>query len=112
MTTSFGAANTAIAKDLNVRVATSFNGLKHTSDSLLLSKRLHVLPSFSSSEEGSTSIIRAVSTVKLLLISFSRVYGNVVLFSLFPVVLYFPFSFFFFSIILYATHYYVILLLN
>ncbi|CAA2979006.1 sulfite reductase 1 [ferredoxin], chloroplastic-like [Olea europaea var. sylvestris] len=62
MTTSFGAANTAIAKDLNVRVATSFNGLKHTSDSLLLSKRLHVLPSFSSSEEGSTSIIRAVST--------------------------------------------------
>ncbi|KAL2535808.1 Sulfite reductase [ferredoxin] [Forsythia ovata] len=62
MTTSFGAANTAIARDPNVHVATSFNGLKNTSNSIFLSKRLHVLPSFSASAECPTSIIRAVST--------------------------------------------------
>ncbi|KAL2510834.1 Sulfite reductase [ferredoxin] [Abeliophyllum distichum] len=62
MTTSFGAANTAIARDPNVHIATSFNGFKNTSNSLFLSKRMHVLPSFSASAECPTSIIRAVST--------------------------------------------------
>ncbi|KAL2540907.1 Sulfite reductase [ferredoxin] [Abeliophyllum distichum] len=63
MTTSFGGANTAIPKDPKLlRVPTSFNGLKSASNSLLLSKRLHVFHSFSASTAGPTSIIRAVST--------------------------------------------------
>ncbi|CAI9774499.1 unnamed protein product [Fraxinus pennsylvanica] len=63
MTTSFGGTNTAIPKDPNLlRVPTSFNGFKSASNSLLLSKRLHVFRSFSASNAGPTSIIRAVST--------------------------------------------------
>ncbi|KAL2557229.1 Sulfite reductase [ferredoxin] [Forsythia ovata] len=63
MTTSFGGANTAIPKDPKLlRVPTSFNGLQSASNSLLLSKRLHVYHSFSASTAGPNSIIRAVST--------------------------------------------------
>ncbi|KAL2557199.1 Sulfite reductase [ferredoxin] [Forsythia ovata] len=62
MTTSFGGANTAIPKDPKLlRVPTSFNGLQSASNSLLLSKRLHVYHSFSASTAGPNSIIRAVS---------------------------------------------------
>ncbi|KAI3449974.1 hypothetical protein Pfo_006639 [Paulownia fortunei] len=59
MTTSFGAANTAITKDPKLQVARSFNGLKSASYSLLIAKRPQV---FLASSAGTASFIRAVST--------------------------------------------------
>lgn len=68
MTTSFGGAKTAIPNETNLlRVPSSFNGFKSASNSLLLSKRLHVFHSFSASTAGPTSSIRAVSTVNKFL---------------------------------------------
>lgn len=60
MTTSFGAAiNIAAVDDPNPKLQIQrFNGLKSTSNSILLSRRIH--RSFSHS--NSTSIVRAVST--------------------------------------------------
>ncbi|XP_016464223.1 sulfite reductase 1 [ferredoxin], chloroplastic-like [Nicotiana tabacum] len=62
MTTSFGAAiNVAAVDDPNPKLQIQkFNGLKSTSNSLLLSRRLHVFQSFSPSNPS--SIVRAVST--------------------------------------------------
>ncbi|OIT22324.1 PREDICTED: sulfite reductase 1 [ferredoxin], chloroplastic [Nicotiana attenuata] len=62
MTTSFGAAiNIAVADDPNPKhQIQKFTGLKSTSNSLLLSRRLHVFQSFSPSNPS--SIVRAVST--------------------------------------------------
>ncbi|NP_001312233.1 sulfite reductase 1 [ferredoxin], chloroplastic [Nicotiana tabacum] len=62
MTTSFGAAiNIAVADDPNPKLQIhNFSGLKSTSNSLLLSRRLHVFQSFSPSNPS--SIVRAVST--------------------------------------------------
>ncbi|KAL7113454.1 hypothetical protein ACP275_04G061500 [Erythranthe tilingii] len=59
MTTSFGAANAAIAKDPKLQIGRSFNGLKSASNSLLLAKRPQV---FIPSAAGTASFIRAVST--------------------------------------------------
>ncbi|KAL7151870.1 hypothetical protein ABFS83_04G059500 [Erythranthe nasuta] len=56
MTTSFGAANAAIAKDPKLQIGRSFNGLKSASNSLLLAKRPQVfIPS-------AAATVRAVST--------------------------------------------------
>jgi sulfite reductase (ferredoxin) len=58
MSTSFGAANAAIAKDPQVKIH-RFNGFKTCSNSIQLNKRTHV---FSVSPSKSASIITAVST--------------------------------------------------
>lgn len=61
MTTSFGAANAAIAKDPKLQIARSFSGLKNVSSLILLTK----FPRASSSPTSnvsSTTAIRAVST--------------------------------------------------
>uniref|UniRef100_C0JT31 assimilatory sulfite reductase (ferredoxin) n=1 Tax=Nicotiana benthamiana TaxID=4100 RepID=C0JT31_NICBE len=62
MTTSFGAAiNIAVADDPNPKLQIQkFSGLESTSNTLLLSRRLHVFQSFSPSNPS--SIVRAVST--------------------------------------------------
>ncbi|EYU46252.1 hypothetical protein ABFS82_04G059800 [Erythranthe guttata] len=59
MTTSFGAANAAIAKDPKLQIGRSFNGLKSASNSLLLAKRPQL---FIPSAAATASFIRAVST--------------------------------------------------
>lgn len=59
MTTSFGGSNASIAKDPKLQIQ-RFNGLRSSTHSLLLNKRIHVFPAPAS---NSASIIRAVSTV-------------------------------------------------
>lgn len=59
MTTSFGASNASIAKDPKLQIQ-RFNGLRSSTHSLLLNKRIHVFPA---PDSNSASIIRAVSTV-------------------------------------------------
>lgn len=61
MTTSFGAANAAIAKDPKLQIARSFSGLKNVSRFILLTKSPRASSS-PASNVGSTTAIRAVST--------------------------------------------------